>query len=209
MDPLRLRRAQVQESCLIASDVRIAMLLVGAILLLAALLSGRLFGNAIRTPVGKLSRAAIAVAGAVPIVWVLAFYLGWHMRPATEPAVARTRPVAAPPVNLLGTASSALQACPVSTAPAMPDGATASAEQMAAARSAFQAYDAATNSYAQCVDSVVARITEQFAGVASGSDLQSLSTLGVRAHNTAIEQEQALADKFNEQIRLYKARHPK
>jgi hypothetical protein len=109
----------------------------------------------------------------------------------------------------LGTASSALQACPVSTAPAVPDGATASAEQMAAAHSAFQAYDAATNSYAKCVDSAIARITKQFAGVASGSDLQSLNTLGVRAHNTAIEQEQALADKFNEQIRLYKVRHPK
>ena len=194
---------------MIASDVRIAVLLVGVIVLLAALLSGRFFGNAIRTSVGKFSRAAIAAAGAVPIVWVLASYLSSNTRSATEPAVARTTPVTAPLVNLLGTASSALQACPVSIAPSVPDGATASAEQMAAARGAFQAYDAATNSYAKCVDSAVARMTKQFAGVASGSDLQSLNTLGVRAHNTAIEQEQALADKFNEQIRLYKARHPK
>ena len=194
---------------MIALDIRIPMLLVGAILLLAALLSGRFFGNVVRTAVGKFSRAAVAVAGAVPIVWVLGSYLGSHTRSVTEPAVARTPPVTAAPVNLLGTASSALQACPVSTAPAVPDGATASAEQMAAAHSAFQAYDAATNSYAKCVDSAVARITKQFAGVASGSDLQSLNTLGVRAHNTAIEQEQALADRFNEQIRLYKARHPK
>jgi hypothetical protein len=185
------------------------MLLVGVSLLLAALLSGRFFGNAIRTAVGRFSRAAIALAGAVPIVWVLAYYPDSHTRPATEPAVARTPPVTAPPVNLLGIASSALQSCPVSTAPAVPHGTTASAEQMAAAHSAFQAYDAAINSYANCVDSAVARITGQFAGVASGSDLQSLNTLGVRAHNTAIEQEQALADKFNEQIRLYKARHPK
>ena len=194
---------------MIASDVRIAVLLVGVILLVAALLSGRFFGNAIRTAVGKFSRAAIAVAGAVPIVWVLITYLGSHTRPGSEPAVARPPPVTAPPVNLLGIASSALQACPVSTAPAVPDGATASAEQMAAAHGAFQVYDAATNSYAKCVDSAIARITKQFAAVASGSELQSLNTLGVRAHNTAIEQEQALADKFNEQIRLYKARHPK
>jgi hypothetical protein len=70
---------------LIALDVRIPMLLVGAILLLAALLSGRFFGNAVRTAVGKFSRAAIAVVGAVPIVWVLGSYLGSHTRSATEP----------------------------------------------------------------------------------------------------------------------------
>jgi len=85
---------------LIASDVRIAVLLVGVIVLLAALLSARFFGNAIRTSVGKFSRAAIAVAGAVPIVWVLASYLSSNTRSATEPAVARTTPVTAPPVNL-------------------------------------------------------------------------------------------------------------
>jgi hypothetical protein len=32
---------------------------------------------------------------------------------------------------------------------------------------------------------------------------------GDSAHNTAIDQEQALADKFNAQVRLYRSRHPK
>ena len=194
---------------MIASDVTTAVLLGGAVLVLAALLSGRLFASAIRTPVGKSSRAAIAVAGVVSIVWGLGSYLGSHPRSATAPAVARTSPVTAPPVNLLGTASNALQACPIATAPSLPDNATASAAQMAAARTAFQAYDAATNSYAKCVDTTVERLAKRFAGVASAADLQSLNTLGVAAHNTAIEQEQALVDRFNEQIRLYRARHPK
>ena len=69
--------------------------------------------------------------------------------------------------------------------------------------------DAATNSYAQCVDSEVVSLPRRVCRCCFGIDLQSLNTLGVRAHNTAIEQEQALADKFNEQIRLYKARHPR
>jgi len=194
---------------LIVSDVTTAVLVGGAVLVLAALLSGGLFASAIRTAVGKFARVAIAVAGAVSIVWGLGSYLGSHPRSATEPAAARTPAVTAPPVNLFGTASSALQACPISTAPPVPDGATASAQQMAAARTAFQAYDAATNSYAKCVDTTVERLAKQFAAVASAADLQSLNTLGVAAHNTAIEQEQVLADKFNEQIRLYKARHPK
>ena len=189
------------------SDFRIGVLLVGAIFLLAAVLSGRISGNAIRTAVGKFARAAVGVAGAVLIVWVLASYLG-SRTPATAPAVAPAPPVTSSPVNLVGTASNALQACPTSTAPSVPDGATASAEQMAAARTAFQAYDAATNSYAKCVDSAVDRIAKQSEGVASESDRQSLKTFGVRAHNTAIEQEQAIADKFNEQVRIYKAKHP-
>ena len=190
------------------SDFRIGVLLVGAIFLLAAVLSGRISGNAIRTAVGKFARAAVGVAGAVLIVWVLASYLGSRPQPATAPAVAPAPPVTSSPVNLVGTASNALQACPTSTAPSVPDGATASAEQMAAARTAFQAYDAATNSYAKCVDSAVDRIAKQSEGVASESDRQSLKTFGVRAHNTAIEQEQAIADKFNEQVRIYKAKHP-
>jgi hypothetical protein len=191
------------------SDLRIGVLLVGAIFVLAAVLSGGISGNAIRTAVGKFARAAVGVAGAVSIVWVLASYLGSRTQPATEPAVAPAPPVTSSPVNLVATASSALRACPISTAPSVPDGATASAEQMAAARTAFQAYDAATNSYAKCVDSAVDRIAKQSEGVASESDRQSLNTFGVGAHNTAIEQEQAIADKFNEQVRIYKARHPK
>ena len=190
------------------SDLRIGVLLAGAIFLLAAVLSGRISGNAIRTAVGKSARAAVGVAGAVLIVWVLASYLGSRTQPATEPAVASAPPVTSSAVNLVGTASTALQACRISTAPSVPDGATASAEQMAAARTAFQAYDAATNSYAKCVDSAVERIAKQSEGVASESDRQSLNTFGVEAHNTAIEQEQAIADKFNEQVRIYKAKHP-
>jgi hypothetical protein len=51
------------------SDFRIGVLLVGAIFLLAAVLSGRISGNAIRTAVGKFARAAVGIAGAVLIVW--------------------------------------------------------------------------------------------------------------------------------------------
>jgi hypothetical protein len=191
------------------SDFRIGVLLVGAILLLAAVLSGGISGNAIRTAVGKIARAVVGVAGAVLIVWALTSYRGSRTHSATEPAVAPAPPVTSSPVNLVGTASTALQACPIAPAPSVPDGATASAEQMAAARSAFQAYDAATNSYARCVDSAVDRIAKQSEGVASESDRQSLNTFGVGAHNTAIEQEQAIADKFNAQVRIYKAKHPK
>ena len=75
--------------------------------------------------------------------------------------------------------------------------------------SAFQAFDAATNSYAKCVDSTVASVTKQYGGNSTPEELHGLDTLGMRAHNTAIDQEQAAVDDFNKQVRVYKAKHGK
>jgi hypothetical protein len=59
-----------------------------------------------------------------------------------------------------------------------------------------------------CVDSAIDRIAKQFANVASQDDQKSLQSFGERAHDTAIDQEQAVADQLNSQIRTYKAKHP-
>ena len=78
----------------------------------------------------------------------------------------------------------------------------------AAAHTAFQAYDTATNNYTHCVDAAVERIVAQYKGTASPADIQSLEAFGNKAHDTAIDQEQAIGDQFNAQIRTFKARHP-
>ena len=101
----------------------------------------------------------------------------------------------------------ALQACPRATAPAVPDGGTASREEMAAATAAFKSFDTATNSYVHCVDVTIERIASQHRE-ASQDDLHSLKEFGRVAHNTAIDQETAVADQLNAQVRSYKAKHP-
>jgi hypothetical protein len=105
-------------------------------------------------------------------------------------------------------ASAELRACPRAQAPAVPDGAKASREEMAAATAAFKSYDTATNSYVQCVDVTIERIANQYAAVASQDDLHALREFGTVAHNTAIDQEHAVADQLNAQVRIYKAQHP-
>jgi hypothetical protein len=80
---------------------------------------------------------------------------------------------------------------------------------MEATHTVFEAYDAATRAYTQCVDSTVARIAQQSAGLAPESDLQALNTFGARAHNVAIDKEKANVDQFNDQLRDYKARRGK
>jgi hypothetical protein len=131
--------------------------------------------------------------------------------PSQTVSAAAAAPPASPTtasVDLVQLASAALRDCPESTAPTIPDGTKASSAQMAAAHAAFQAYDAATNNYTRCVDTAVERIAAQYEATASAADIESLQTFGGKAHNTAIDQEQAVADQFNTQLRAFKARHP-
>jgi hypothetical protein len=181
---------------------------VGLLLLLAALFAGRIFGGATATATGKVTRAAIAVAAVALMAAVAILNLGSPAPRAVTSAVAPASHVEASSVNLIGAASDELAACKVSTAPAVPDGATASRAQMTAARAAFEAYDAATNAYVKCVDAAVERTAARFRAEASAQDLKSLDTFGSSAHNTAIDQEQAVADQFNREVRAYKAKHP-
>jgi hypothetical protein len=189
-------------------ELRIGALVLAALLLLAAVLGARIFGDSLRTRGGSYFRAAAAVAGAALIIWAAVSYMG--SQPQPQPQLAAAPPAPLPPtIDLIGSASAAVADCPVATPPSVPDGATASLKQMTAARTAFQAYDGATNSYVHCVDSAIDRIAKQFAKEASQDDLHSLQTFGERAHNTAIDQEQSVADQFNSQVRAYKAKHPK
>lgn len=182
-------------------------MLVGAALIVAAIASGWLPGNAAGSTVGRVCRALGGVAGAALIAWALVSHVGpGGLIHGSPPAAVHRGPSAA---ELVRTASTALQACPAATAPTVPDGATASLQEMEAADAAFRAYDAATNSYTRCVDAAVGRVAKQFTGVAEPPDLQALSLFGNRAHNVAIEQEQAVVNQFNGQLRLYKAKHPR
>jgi hypothetical protein len=183
----------------------IGALALGALLVLTALLAPRLRDGARSGRTAAWSVVA-ALAGAVLIGWGLLSSLGSRSPSRPAPPVT-SAPPAASPVNLVEVASAALQACPRATAPAVPDGATASHEEMTAATAAFKSFDAATNSYVQCVDVTVQRIASQHPD-ASRDDLRSLTEFGTVAHNTAIDQETAVADQLNAQVRSYKAKHP-
>jgi hypothetical protein len=185
----------------------IASMLVGAVLIVAAIATGWLPGSAAGTTLGRVSRALGGVAGAALIAWALVSHAGPGGLLGGTPAAAAPEHHGPSAAELVRTASAALQGCPSATAPAVPDGATASLHDMEAADAAFRAYDAATNSYTKCVDATVDRVAKQFAGVAQAPDLDALTVFGTRAHNVAIDQEQAAVDQFNGQLQIYKAKH--
>ena len=153
--------------------------------------------------------AALIFAGLLLLVlcgWGVSRWLGARSHPPQSSAAVLSPSES--PVDLVDLASIALQDCARGVPPSIPDGASASREQMAAARSAFQAYDTATNSYARCVDGAIDRVARQYAGVASPGEIKALKAFGLGAHDTAIDLEQSIADRLNLQIRAYKAKHP-
>lgn len=188
-----------------SAEFGIGAMALGGLLVLIALLAPRLRG-AVRSSRAATWSVAAGIAGAALFGWGLVSALGSRSPSrAAPPPVITSGP---PPADLVEVASAALRACPRTEAPAVPDGATASREAMSAATAAFKSFDSATNSYVHCVDLTIERIANQYAGVASQDDLHALKEFGTVAHNTAIDQEHAVADQLNTQIRTYKAQHP-
>jgi hypothetical protein len=97
--------------------------------------------------------------------------------------------------------------CPYPTAPAkLPDGATATLEEMLAGQKAVQEYSKAINDYNACIDKA---LDDQ---IAKGGDKlkpeqkADLQRMEAQKHNAAVDQLQSVADRFNEQVKIFKAR---
>jgi hypothetical protein len=98
-------------------------------------------------------------------------------------------------------ASSAQADCAFPKAPAsIPDGKTASEAEMVAAMAAFKAYNEEVNSFGKCLEQ---ETKDKAAGTAQ---LMQLKTMQTKKLNTAVDELQARAKQFNEQVRIFKAR---
>lgn len=103
----------------------------------------------------------------------------------------------------------AFAACSYPKAPeSIPDGSTATLDQMLAAQRAVKAFDAAITAYQGCLES------ENNAALAANPDLtedQKKERLNILAQkqNAAVDDAQAQADRLNAQIRVYKEKNAK
>ena len=98
-------------------------------------------------------------------------------------------------------AANAQAECAFPKAPAsIPDGKTASEPEMVAAMTAFKAYNDEVTAFGACLE-------EETKSKASGTaQLMQLKTMQTKKHNAAIDELQAKAKLFNEQVRVFKAR---
>ena len=101
----------------------------------------------------------------------------------------------------LGLAFAAQADCAFPKAPAtIPDGKTASEAEMLAAMNAFKAYNEEVTAFGACLDE---EVNSKGAGSAQ---LMQLKTMKTKKLNAAVEELQAKAKLFNEQVRIFKAR---
>ncbi len=97
--------------------------------------------------------------------------------------------------------------CPYPPAPTkIPDGATATLQEMIAGQKAVGEYQKAINDYTSCIDK------ELDDAIAKGGDKlkpeqkADMQRVEAQKHNAAVDQLQAVADRFNEQVKVFKAK---
>lgn len=92
-----------------------------------------------------------------------------------------------------------LSACSIPTAPTVPDGSTASEQEVVAAIAAFKTFQADNQATRDCLDQAKAA-----AGELSAEQDASYTD----AYNGTVDAEQAAGDSLNAVIRAYKANNP-
>jgi len=105
--------------------------------------------------------------------------------------------------------------CPYPPQPEkLPDGHTATMAEMVDGQKAVKAYDVAINNYLACIkvehDDAVAKLPKPDPGKKPTDDQKKkaddIDRIEAQKHNAAIDQDQSVADRFNEQVRIFKAR---
>ena len=104
-------------------------------------------------------------------------------------------------ISLFALSFSVHAECAFPKAPAsIPDGKTASEPEMLAAMNAFKAYNEEVTAFGGCLDE---ETKDKAAGTAQ---LMQLKTMKTKKLNAAVEELQAKAKLFNEQVRVFKTR---
>jgi hypothetical protein len=214
------------------TEVRIGLLVVGAVLVLAALAS-----LALRVP--RTLRVLLGLFGIGLLAWGITLQLLTPASPspaassaaspvtnsATSPAESSAStstttpsppaaasggsPTTAPPPrpDLTLLASSAFADCGKPADPAAPpDGTRASKAQMLAAQQTMKAYDAGVTAYTKCVDAAASRLTNEYQGLVPVSEIAAVRQLDIRVHNNAVDQDTQLVGRFNQQLRIFLAK---
>jgi hypothetical protein len=86
----------------------------------------------------------------------------------------------------------------------VPDGRTASYEEMVAAQKAVQQFNEDVNAYNACLDMEIQ--AHERSGQFDENRLSELRAIQAKKNNAAVDEVQSLADRFNEQLRIFKAR---
>jgi fumarate hydratase class II len=107
-------------------------------------------------------------------------------------------------MSVVGTA---MAECVYPEAPdAIPDGNTASQDEMVAAMKSLKDYDAAVNAYLSCLEMETQARIEEGGDDLTEDQVNQIRAIQVKKHNAAVEALETRATQFNEQVRAFKAK---
>lgn len=97
--------------------------------------------------------------------------------------------------------------CVYPKAPAStPDGATATQEEMVSGMKAVKEYNAQVTEYLECLETEMATRIEAAGADAPADQVEQIKAIHNKRHNAAVEELEAHATRFNEQVKTYKER---
>jgi hypothetical protein len=97
--------------------------------------------------------------------------------------------------------------CPYPSPPdKLPDGATATLQDMLAGQKAVADYNKAINDYVTCIDKALADSISSAGDKLKPEQKADMQRVETQKHNAAIDQLQGVADRFNEQVKVFKAK---
>jgi hypothetical protein len=107
-------------------------------------------------------------------------------------------------------AGTAYADCPYPAAPdRIPDGATATLDEMLTGQKTVNAYNKAVNEYVACIDKELDDNIAKQGDKLKPQQKTEMQRVEAQKHNAAIDQLQSIADRFNEQVKVFKARTDK
>jgi len=91
----------------------------------------------------------------------------------------------------------------------LPDGATATQEEMVGGMKTIKEYNAKVTAYLSCLDMEMNSRIEAAGADAPADQIEQIKAIHTKRHNAAVEELEANAARFNEQVKVYKAREKK
>ena len=104
-------------------------------------------------------------------------------------------------------AGAAYADCPYPAPPdKLPDGASATLQEMLAGQKAVADYNKAMNDYVACIDKALEDSIASAGDKLKPDQKADMQRVETQKHNAAIDQLQSVADRFNEQVKVFKAK---
>lgn len=108
----------------------------------------------------------------------------------------------------LGSAASVADDCTAPQMPGLPDGATASLEQMLEGQKAVKAFQTANSEFRECLDPKVSAAENESMSDSESEKIQATLKQLNEDYNNSVSEEEALAESFNTELREYKEANP-